>query len=73
LSQFLQVHASEVQVRRSFPDDFLLLFTTWQVADWVLHAPPPLGGSVVTGVPSLAAAGRVIVLTAMFQSVAIHH
>jgi hypothetical protein len=44
LSSHFQVVTSEVRVRRSRPDDFLLFFNDGAVADRVLHAPSPAAG-----------------------------
>jgi hypothetical protein len=47
LSTHFQVATGEVRVRRSWPDDFLVLFNDVSVADRVLHAqPPPPAGSL---------------------------
>jgi hypothetical protein len=41
LSRFYAIRDGEVQVKRYSCVDFLLIFTTRQLADRVLHAPPP--------------------------------
>jgi hypothetical protein len=45
LDEFFQVPSQEVRVRRSNPDDFLLVFSCAASADHVLHVPPPAGAA----------------------------
>jgi hypothetical protein len=42
---FFQVSPQDVHVRRSYPNDFLLVFNNVEMVDQVLHAPLPTGAT----------------------------